>query len=368
MTRKIILITFTGEHASGGVPRWVRDFKAGFPEAISYSWQDVLDAGNRDAPMPESDRAQVLSAWLKWGKKVNDDDIIIVDGFWGKGWEEHENVVSVCHGIWSHLIKEEADAGDPPDNPFNHKVQVNYRRDHLKRGGRLVAVSEFIQHQMDIQWGFKSTVINNAIDLNRFVPSGGETHGRSKKLIIHGVNDRGNENKGWSHIRHVQTELISSCDVWSLDEAHNNMWTNPEMEDKYKTLSLADLVLIPSGYEGNSYFALETMACGVPVIAYNVGLFYELKKNFEGSQRFIGVWGVVMDRLKRSKEFTLEAVKRFLSFDDNWEGYIPPREIASEFSIQKFHRNWRHYLKHEFGYEQTSHDRTLQTLRQDDEV
>lgn len=340
----IILTSFTGHKASGGVPRWVRDFMKGFSEAKSYCWQDLLDVmkptRNVSTDMPEWTKADILNNWLVNTGRRKPEDIIIGDGWWA-GRYYPDRTISVCHGIWSHLIKEEADVGLPPDNPYHHREQVSYRD---KSGAKLVAVSQFIQHQMDIQFGFKSEVINNAIDLEKFKPVDFDKT-RDRPLIVHGVNDRGNKNKGWDHIQH----LIDNVDatVLSLDEVHQKYGTSP---NKYETLAIADLVVIPSGYEGNSYFALETLSCNIPIVAYDVGLFYELKKSFAGSQRFIGVQGVVMDRQKRSKEMTLTSVQRFLGLEDKEDGFIPPRDIAGEYSIQNFHRQWKEYLKKEFDY------------------
>jgi len=346
----IVLISFTGENASGGVPRWIRDFKNGFPEAKSYSWKDTVSRFSTDS---EWDKAEQLNKFLIETGKIKSDDVVIVDGFWGLGLEDYKNVISVCHGIWSHLIKEEADAGKEPDFPLHHEQQVKYRKEHLARGGRLVAVSQFIQHQMNIQWGFNSTVINNAINLEEFKPTN-KQHPFRKALIIHGINDKGNENKGWKHIEYCFEHLKDLAIFMSLDEAHTSLKAiYGSSLEKYEALAMADAVLIPSAYEGNSYFALECLASDVPVITYDVGLFYEIKQSFEGSQRFIGPKGIVMNRKERSESETLNAVSRFLSFlnENNWDGYISPREIAKEYSIKNFHKQWKDYLKEQFGHE-----------------
>lgn len=344
----IKLITFTGEHASGGVPRWVRDFKSGI-EAESFCWADVAGVVG-DGPIPEWERAKILNQWLRITRRVTEDDIIIVDGFWGIGLEELPNVVSCCHGIWSHLIKEEADASKAPDFPIHHAQQVEYRRKHLERGGRLVAVSQFIQHQMEIQWGFASHVINNAIDLEKFKPMRAD-HGYKRPLIIHGVNDRNNLVKGWPHIHNLIGKV--DAEIWSLDEAHKRMWIEPEKYDKYNdTLAAADYALIPSAYEGNSYFALECLACDVPVIAYDVGLFYEIAKRPEG---LMSNAGCLLSRKLRSKEETLAGVKlalrKSLLNDTTYWEHVSPRGVAKDYSLQNFHQQWRDYLKREFDYD-----------------
>jgi len=348
MTGRLVTISFTSLDSPGGVPRWCRDFASCFPETKHYCWQDC-PLSKFNEPMAEWDRAAVLNAWLRKFGKVDKDDIFIVDGFWGQGLEDFPNVISVCHGIWSHLIKEEADAGKKPDFPLNHAMQVGYRKGHLKRGGKLVAVSQFIQHQMQIQWGFESEVINNAIDLEKYTPSD-EPHYLGKPFIIHGINDRGNKNKGWEHIEYLKENLDAV--ILSLDEASGHL----DQEDKHKVLAMADLVVIPSAYEGNSYFALETLACDVPVVTYNVGLFYELSKRDHDHPFWPARYdvGYIMPRICRSKEMTLEYVKLALEGLKDFPHSNSPRYVAKTYQVYNFHAHWRAYLNREFGYESSS--------------
>jgi len=206
---------------------------------------------------------------------------------------------------------------------------------------------------MDIQWGFKSTVINNAIDLDKFKPrkNTDSCTGRGMRpLIIHGVNDKHNPVKGWDHIQYLKENI--DADVWSLDEAYAFFKRHDPNVGKYEVLTYADLVVIPSAYEGNSYFALEAMACDIPIVAYDVGLFYEISKMKEG---FMSNVGPILLRRLRSKKETLDGVKHalrksILSGSSYWD-HTSSRKVAENYSIQKFHEQWKDYLKEEFDYE-----------------
>jgi hypothetical protein len=252
----VILISYTGNKAAGGVPRWLNDFSSGINNVVSYSWFNVDEQWETfkwsKNHFNEWDRARDLNEYLLSKNLIRDEDIVIVDGFWGLGLEVHKNVVSVAHGIWSHLIKEEADAGVEGDFPLHHEQQVKFRREHLERDKKIVAVSEFIAHQMNVQWGFNSTVINNAIDINKFKPVVSKQP-FNRFLIIHGVNDKTNNNKGWDHISYCAERLQKQCLFLSLDEAHSYVNSMGFKYSKYEVLSLANMVLIPSAYEGNSY-------------------------------------------------------------------------------------------------------------------
>jgi glycosyltransferase involved in cell wall biosynthesis len=336
--RNIVLISYTPLDASGGVPRWNRDFVAGFPGTKHYSWWDVLPSvGGKDANIPEWDKARILNQWLIWSKRVTKDDVIIVDGFWGLGLEEYD-VISVAHGIWSHLTQKDVEAGKQPEFPVHNKVQSEYRKKHLERGGKIVAVSDFIANQMKLQWGFESEVINNAIDLEKFRPVQKMSNWTDSRLVIHGVTTH---NKGFDHIEAVKNALPND-DVMLLDEAAAFL----ELP-KYEALANADLVVQPSAYEGNSYFVLETLACDVPIVAYDVGLLYSIS-TIAKNNGIIPCIGSIINRDFRSPEETAKVAKFILDSVSRERSLYNPRKVAELFSIQNFHEQWKGYLtRHE---------------------
>src|SRR5690606_29946445 len=170
----------------------------------------------------------------------------------------------------------------------------------LNAGRPLTAVSGFIARQMYLQWGFQTDrVIENGVDTDEFCPSELKCPSACP-VIVHGVNDKGNLNKGWDHIELLQKEV--DAEVLSLDEM---MWRwKFHGQTKAKTLAGATLCVHPSGYEGNSMFVAEALACGVPVIGYDVGYLYTVKDSLPGT---------VIDRRDRSPKTTLEVVQRVIN-------------------------------------------------------
>ncbi len=335
--RDIVLVSFTALNAGGGVPRWNRDFIAGFPDAKHYSYDDLPTLNKQG--FGEWDCARLLGSWLYSTRRVTKNTIVIADGFWGEYLSSlGMNVISVAHGIWSHLTKDDADAGKQPEFPMHHAHQVYHRTSHLKRGGKIVAVSRFIQEQMNLQWGFSSDVINNAIDLEKFRPPSFKAP-RERPLVIHGVTT---SNKGFDHIDALEHSLKGVADVLLMDEAARRFCI--PTEEKHRVIGEADLIVQPSAYEGNSYFILEALASDVPVVAYNVGLLNSIsaiaKEN--GIQAVIGS---VIDRKYRSPAETAK-VSRFI-LDSVMRDRSPynPRQVASLFSIGRFHWEWRKYLE-----------------------
>lgn len=332
----LVLISYTPLNASGGVPKWNRDFIKAFPEAKHYSWWDFpyAEQGITTYNLTEWEKARTLNTWLCNRKLITSKDIVIVDGFWGLGIPYWKNIISVCHGNWSHTTKDDVDAGIQPEFPHHHAIQLKYRKDIIKNGGKLVAVSEFIADQCNLQWGFNIPVINNAIDTNKFLPAENKFQ-RKRPIIVHGVT---NSNKGYEYISAIKDEV--NADIFLLDELaqHLNL-------EKYKALAQADLCVIPSQHEGNSYFCLETLSCGVPIVAYAVGLPYSFVKN-----RHDVLPGDVIGQYWRRnvKEFTCRVKLFFDEYDEYFSNIA--RRYALEYDILRFNKEWKDYLLKEFNY------------------
>jgi len=337
--RRIVTISFTPLDAGGGVPKFNRDLHAAFPdrECVHFSWWDFPWAMEMDG-MPEWEKARTLNHYLVQTRKVTRDDVVIADGFWAEGLEHLPLAVSHSHGIWGHVTKDDVDKGVKPENPVHHAVQIEFRRRWISQRKHITAVSDFIAEQMRLQWGFEvERVINNGVDTDVFTP-----YGRllstwfNDPLIIHGVNDRGNLNKGWDHIEFLKKK-IPSCHILSLDEAHSLVEQREgASRTKAEVLALADIVVHPSGFEGNSMFVAEALACGVPVVGYDVGFLWSVR------DREIGY---VIPRTNRSPEATATAVQHVLN-DALPEMGERCRELAvRSLSIERFRGEWRRYVE-----------------------
>lgn len=341
--RKIVTISFTGIHASGGVPNFNRSLHTAFHDRETahfcwthFPWHGLVDSRGET----EWGRAKILNDFLSRTRLIGHDDVIVADGFWAAGLEQFPFAVSHSHGIWSHLTHADVLAGKDPDMPAHHAAQVVFRkwwRGVLRK--HMTAVSDFIAEQMHLQWGLAvDRVINNGVDTELYRPRERRSSYLNRPLVVHGVNDRSNMNKGWDHVALLKANLEQDvADVMSLDEAFDRFrfysdrpWTKPEV------LAQADLVVHPSGFEGNSMFVAEALSCGLPVVAYDVGAL----SNFD-------LCGLVMDRNGRSPQRTLDCVLHALSQPDLLrKAAIEARRFACEkLSAKSFALNWRSYVE-----------------------
>lgn len=350
---RIVTISFTPLDAPGGVPKFNRDLHSAFPdrECVHFSWWDFPWYIEMEH-LPEWEKARTLNHYLIQSRKLLPTDVVVADGFWADGLQHMKNAVSHSHGIWSHLTKEDVDAGAQPDMPFHHAAQVNFRRRWTDLGKCITAVSDFIANQMELQWGFKvDRVINNGVDTDLWAPmTPEEMVGRGMKvpLIVHGVNDRGNANKGWDHIKHLKQDLQGPHGpvIVSLDELCQLLASPEGPRPKHLALREADFVVHPSGYEGNSMFVAEALACGVPVVGYDVGFLWKLKQ--DGGMIDAGV---IMPRTGRTVYMTTIGAETEIGVmakypETHAAKRVRARQIALEhLSLETFKRSWREYVE-----------------------
>ncbi|MHB8407880.1 MAG: glycosyltransferase [Acidiferrobacterales bacterium] len=338
----LITVSYTSLDSSGGVPKFNRDLHAAFPGGKHYCWKDVCEAqGIPDQAFTEWRKASVLNSWLVWAKKISKDDFIVADSFWADGLSMFPRAVSHQHGNWCHVLADDTKA--PPEFPEHWKAQQLFRQRWMNQGKKITAASDFLAEEM-FKYGISQEVfgrrdlvdvINHGIDTERWKPATKtEKSSRFDPLIIHGVT---NANKGFEHVQAVQD--VFGRGVLLLDEAARLLELPKE-----QALAQADLVVVPSAYEGFGFFLLEAISCGVPVFAYDVGVAYKLRKD-----GLSNVVGAVYEQSLRNPHTTVQAVSALFQRIQTGDQTLNPRKVASEYGMDRFNQEWKNFFLRNYG-------------------
>jgi len=167
-----------------------------------------------------------------------------------------------------------------------HRVLIErYVRRSLRECAAVTAVSGQLAKTLEEHTGHHATVIPNWVDTSRFCPAQKVKRSvvESFRLLYAGT---ARLHKGFDAVQRLASTLPSGIEILcreSLKESFDRDGSTrvrfykdvmPErMVDLY---AQCDAVLVPSRYEGFGYVALEAMACGLPVVGFDIAAMREV--------------------------------------------------------------------------------------------
>ena len=125
----------------------------------------------------------------------------------------------------------------------------------------------------------------------------------------------------------VVTQLSPMVKKLHLEESVE--FTGPiRDETKFGLMKASKLLILPSYYESWCVVALEAMACGLPVVAYNLPVYHDIyahgmKMVPIGDQKALSL--AVMDLLEHEDKLRLlskEALQTAASYENGWEDAV----------------------------------------------
>jgi len=267
------------------------------------------------ANAPDYEKASALVSWFS--DIVTRDDIVVVDGYWGAGLESKvRRLVSVCHGsYYGRFIQHQLYPwGEDISRTLIEKQMEFWEEPRVE----IVAVSGGAAQEL-YSYGIRKEirVINNGVDLEAYrIMDDVE-----QKYLIHAATSA---LKGLDIINYLNNKRF--YDIVFMNE-FSGIFAN-----EARRLNEAYLVFAPTRYEGCSYFLLESLACGIPVVTYAVGIALD----------FDSRCGVVTDDLYGIDRQLGYAIDRY-AFSKTARNNA--REWAVEHcSYEVFCRSWLEYL------------------------
>jgi len=293
----------------GGVEAFSSYLKEVIPEMELFSWLDFND-WLATPDIPDFERASMLNTYLLEVGGIDEETIVIVDGYWGLGLEgKVARLISVCHGsLYGRFIQSQI-------YPWGGVVDMEEVEAQLYmfKNSEVVSVSSE-SHLELLKAGVPgSTVIRHGVPLDKFMP-----YQKKRDVWMHAATSA---RKGADLLHHIAAEVGEGFSI----EAMNERSGIPKK--KSMRLSQAKALIAPTRHEGNSYLLLEALASGTPLLTYQTGLACEMDERC----------GIITDDLSPAN---------FGRHIRHWDEYtFAPREWAEEnFCFADFERDWRDYL------------------------
>ena len=182
-----------------------------------------------------------------------------------------------------------------------------------------ISPSSFVQRHVKIEHGIDSELILHSVDLEKQI----KPRRTSLKPVV--IGDWRGYNKG---------EMVARKLMASDKYEFKFLKCGNDKESKQAAYAEADIYLALSLCEGNSYSALDALACGIPVLSTDVGLF--------GGDCPTGVCGEIIDWKERNNTVLIEEKLDYMM--NNIEKYTPSAWVSSTNSFEKWCKRWREYV------------------------
>jgi len=302
-------------YSPGGVERFGFFLKQAIPELEVYSIQDLPPEVNIALHTSQWEVAEYLNSWLLKEKLVDENTIVLADGWWVNGLQgKVARLISVVHGTYtSTAIEHEKSPFDEP-----HTLEFGVEQDKIWNDDRVevVAVSKRtafeLQHQSNIK---PDAIIEHGIPLDIYKP------------------DRKPKNR---LILHVATSLRKGKDTVAEINAMNEFKIeqlgfapNGDMEEEARLWNRGGIFFAPTRFEGNSYALLEAIACGLVPVSYATGFAYDIPCDV----------GLVTDDYHTKNFVTL--LKEASEF---YSQFMPAEWAKEHIGFDRFAKRWRAYL------------------------
>ena len=280
-------------------------------ERFNWYLQKAIGGEIYTATMFRVTQPKQLNSILLGKKLIDKNTLCIVDGAWGLGIPKDIPVISIVHGSWKEFcIRNKVDGEHVADDQEEmwHRPNIN-----------IVAVSEasakylYKHHKVKVD-----KVILNGVDTEVYKPL---SRISEKTIVLHCARDYNKDGGG-------KLDKIKEI----LKEEYTFKFLNAPNGLEYIDYQMADVVLQCSNYEGNSYFMLEGMSCGLPVVASRAGLFEDTKFNY--------LIGRIVDYDASPEVYANEI--RFVA--RHKELFKSRQWIEENASIEKFNREWKEFI------------------------
>lgn len=303
------------EFVFGGVQVFSAYLKQAVPDLKLVAWSDY-PMKDSYANNPDYAKAEVLNDWLLRQGIVDENTVVVTDGYWGYGLEgKVARLIPVCHGSYfGRFLRAQVHGWGEVVGMDHVEMQFQVFDDPNTEVVCVAKESERELHMAGIALG-QTTVIYHGVDLDVYHPF----ELKPGNVWMHVATSA---RKGGDILEMVH-QIDPSIDIEFMDERSG------QAALKAARLNEARALIMPTRHEGSSYAAMEGLACGVPLIAFETGLALEMDERC----------GLFTDDLAPAQ--FIRMIRRF------GEREYDPRTWAEEnCSYETFAADWRDFLEY----------------------
>lgn len=225
-------------------------------------------------------------------------DAVICNGEFSLG-VRHNRALNYFHGSYYGYALAKKDSISVRE--YNGLMRLAEQQRLGAKGKHVVAVSRYLASILERQGIKVDSIIENGINLERFKP---QQQSKSDRCLFVGSSDY--FGKGFDVLEQLAERGVGIDCVTAKRPANTRLgWLGnipnhqlPEVYSRYKC------TLLPSRFEACGLVALESMACGTPVVMTNVGVGPDLA---QGIPAFVVDWpgDVATEMLRRIQHIEL---------------------------------------------------------------
>lgn len=298
----------------GGVAKFAMYLQWAVSELEIYAWEDFPDWQKHELGTQDWEKAPLLNEWLLGQGIVDENTIVVSDGWWGLGLEGRvARLISVCHGSYAGAMVEHLK--NPWDDGFLLGQSVRHQEKFWRESGcEIVAVSRNAARELRLLSGLHPTItIQNGIDLEIFTAKSGPP--RHDDLILEVTN--GHPAKGAKIIEELKGRGYN-IEPFGVRDGN--------LEHEAARWSEAWIAIFPSYYEGFNYALAEAMACRCKIVGYWTGFVPDILHPHKAGEftddHHVTVFAHAIDMARICAYETGRFTPNYDTFAEKWRAYL----------------------------------------------
>lgn len=298
-------------------------------------------------PYSAVERSVIITRFLYWYEQLFKPDLIIDNDFCTVTGSFKTPIISIAQNPYADIATElfyKGMYGNDNLNEFGYAYTF-LQKQQFSKSKKIVAVSNYMKNYVK-KYGFESEVIEHGVNLDKFRQMDKvklrKKYGLPDKIIaisptkFHPVKGfhilselvRANQDIHW---------LIITPDKITRNPRHSNvtMLSGIKHCDIPELYNCADVYVLPTVCESFNLTAIEALACNIPIITQQAGVFNDVVSGAVGETGIMTDYGLI------ATQWDVKTYQEALDFWKANKDKFRPRKTAEErFDINRWKKQW----------------------------